>query len=80
MARMIGIEVLESNIEKAQMDVIKTKQRYDAAVSKLGDLMDKRDALKRDELIKTIMNSNKSYEDILQFLNDECKHEKIFSN
>jgi len=73
MARITGIEALESKIEKAQMDVVKTKQRYDIAVSKLGDLMDKRDALKRDELINTIMKSNKSHEDILQFLNDdEC--------
>lgn len=36
--------------------------------------MDKRDALKRDELINTIMKSNKSYEDIIKFLNDdECQ-------
>ena len=74
MARTTGLEAIESKIEKAQMDVVKTKQRYDAAVSKLGDLMDKRDALKRDELIKTIMKSNKSYDDILRFLNDdECQ-------
>lgn len=34
------------------MDVVKTKQRYDAAVSKLGDLMDKSDTLKRKEAMK----------------------------
>jgi energy-converting hydrogenase A subunit M len=74
MARTVGIEALESKIEKAQIDVVKTKQRYDVAVSKLGDLMDKKDALKKDELIKTIMKSDKSYEEILRFLNDnECK-------
>ena len=71
MARTAGIESLEQKIEKAQVDVVKTKQKYDAAVSKLGDLMDKRDALKRDELVTTIMKSNKSYEEILRFLNDE---------
>jgi len=71
MARTAGIESLEQKIEKAQVDVVKTKQKYDAAVSKLGDIMDKRDALKRDELVTTIMKSNKSYEEILRFLNDE---------
>jgi len=30
--------------------------------------MDKRDALKRDELINVIMKSEKSYEQILQFI------------
>jgi len=43
MARTAGIESFEQKIEKAQMDVVKTKQKYDAAVAKLGDLMDKRD-------------------------------------
>ena len=71
MARTAGIESFEQKIEKAQVDVVKTKQKYDAAVSKLGDLMDKRDALKRDELVTTIMKSNKSHEEILRFLNDE---------
>ena len=70
MARTAGIESFEQKIEKAQMDVVKTKQKYDAAVTKLGDLMDKRDALKRDELVATIMKSNKSYDEILLFLNE----------
>lgn len=75
MARTTGIESLEQKIEKAQMDVVKTKQKYEAAVAKLGDLMDKRDALKREELVSTIMKSNKSYEEILRFLNDDCQDE-----
>jgi len=76
MARTAGIESFEQKIEKAQVDVVKTKQKYEAAVSKLGDLLDKRDALKRDELVTTIIKSNKSYEEILRFLNDEgCQEE-----
>ncbi|WP_296561179.1 hypothetical protein [uncultured Acetobacterium sp.] len=71
MARTAGIESFEQKIEKAQMDVVKTKQKYDAAVAKLGDLMDKRDALKRDELVASIMKSSKSYEEILLFLNQK---------
>lgn len=71
MARTAGIESFEQKIEKAQMDVVKTKQKYDTAVAKLGDLMDKRDALKRDELVASIMKSNKSYEEILLFLNQK---------
>ncbi len=68
MARTIGLDTLEQKIEKAQTDVIKTKQKYDAAVAVLKDLMDKRDAVKRDELISAIMKSDKSYNQILQFI------------
>ena len=71
MAKMTGIKSLEQRIEKAKMDVVRTKQKYDEAVAKLGDLMDKRDGIRRDELIKIIMESNKSYDEIIRFLNDE---------
>ncbi|MDD2402736.1 MAG: hypothetical protein PHD60_11160 [Clostridia bacterium] len=68
MARTIELEALEQRVEKAQMNVIKTKQKYNTAVATLKNLMDKRDALKRDELITAIMKSDKSYEQILQFI------------
>ena len=68
MARTVGLETLDQKIEKVQSDVIKAKKKYDLAVSTLKDLMDKRDALKRDELINAIMKSDKSYDQILQFI------------
>ncbi|HBH13526.1 MAG TPA: hypothetical protein DDX29_10505 [Clostridiales bacterium] len=68
MARTVGLETLDQKIEKAQTDVVKAKKKYDLTVSTLKDLMDKRDALKRDELINAIMKSEKSYEQILQFI------------
>ena len=68
MARTVGLETLDQKIEKAQSDVVKAKKKYDLAVSTLKDLMDKRDALKRDELINAIMKSEKSYDQILQFI------------
>ena len=68
MARTVGLETLDQKIEKVQSDVVKAKKKYDLAVSTLKDLMDKRDALKRDELINAIMKSDKSYDQILQFI------------
>ena len=65
------MEALEQKIEKAQQDVVKTKERYDKAVNTLEDLLNKRDALRRDELVNIIMNSGKSYEEILQFFQSE---------
>ena len=68
MPRIVGLETLDHKIEKAQSDVVKAKKKYDLSLSVLKDLMDKRDALKRDELINAIMKSDKSYDQILQFI------------
>ena len=68
MARMTSMDALEKKIEKPQEQVSRTKKQYDAAVAKLSDLLDKRDALRRDELVKAIMKSDKTYEEVLEFL------------
>ncbi len=65
---MTSMDALEKKIEKAQEQVSRTKKQYDAAVAKLSDLLDKRDALRRDELVKAIMKSDKTYEEVLEFL------------
>ena len=54
MARITSMEALERRIEKAQEKVSKTKKQYDDAIAVLSDLLDKRDELKRDELVKAI--------------------------
>lgn len=71
MARMASMEALERKIEKAQEQVSKTKKQYDAAVAALSDLLDKRDAFRRDELVKAIMKSDRTYEEIRAFLGTE---------
>lgn len=45
------------------------KNQYDAAVAALSDLLVKRDSLRRDEMVKAIMKSDKAYEEALAFLN-----------
>ena len=68
MARMTSMEALDAKIEKAQAQVSKAKKQYDAAVAAVSDLLDKRDALRRDELVKAIMKSDRTYEEVLEFL------------
>lgn len=68
MARTTSMEALEQKIEKAQEQASKTKKQYDAAVAALSDLLDKREALQRDELVKAIMKSSRTYEEVLAFL------------
>ena len=73
MARITSMEALDRKIEKAQERVSKTKKQYDAAVAALSDLLDKRDALRRDELVKAILKSDKTYEEVLAFLGADDK-------
>lgn len=75
MARMTSMEALEIKIEKAQEKVSRTKKQYDDAIAVLSDLLDKRDALKRDELVKAIMKSDKTYEEVIDFLSGTQKEE-----
>lgn len=76
MARVTSMEALEKRIEKAQAQVSKTKKQYDTAVAALSDLLDKRDALQRDELVRAIMKSDKTYEEVLEFLATETVEEE----
>lgn len=68
MGRITAMDAVETKIEKAQLQVSKAKKQYDEALAKLSDLLDKRDALKRDELVKAILKSDKTYEEVLEFL------------
>jgi len=69
MARVTSIESLELKIEKAQEQVSRTKKQYDAAIAALSELLDKRDAIRRDELIKAFAKSERTYEEVMDFLN-----------
>lgn len=59
---------MEQQIEKAQAKVIKTKAAYDTAVKDLQKLLDKRDAQRKDMLWKAILKSEKTYDEILSYI------------
>ena len=69
MARVTALQAVELKIVKAQDQVSKTKKAYDTAIANLSNLLDERDAIRRDELVKAIMKSNKTYEEVMAFLN-----------
>ena len=68
MARVTALQAVELKIEKAQATVSKTKKAYDTAIANLSELLDQRDVLRREELVKAIMKSNKTYEEVMAFL------------
>ncbi len=76
MAREVNAELLESKIEKAQEDLVKAKRRYDTAAATLKDLLDKRDALRNKKLLAAIAQSERSYEEIMQYLQSDSEEEQ----
>lgn len=71
MARARKTITLDEKIEKAQDAVEKTKARYDAAVQELRALLEKKDAQRKQELLKAVENSSRSFDEIMAFLKAE---------
>ena len=68
MARTRRTIPLDEKIEKAQAAVFQAKDKYDAAVEALNKLQKKKLELQKQELLKAIEESAKSYEEIMAFL------------
>ena len=67
MARMS----IDEKIDQQKEVVLKIKEKYDAAVAELEKLMRKRDEIRNKKLLQAIADSDKSYEEIMQFLGTE---------
>lgn len=61
---------IEEKIEKAQEKVVAAKDRYDAAVAEFKELIAKRDAIRKDELMEAFIKSGKTYDEVLAFLQE----------
>lgn len=59
---------LDERIEEQEQVVSKAREHYESEVNKLEQLMNKRDELQKKELMKAIEDSNRSFEEIMQFL------------
>ena len=68
MARKMNLNTLEQKIEKAQQDVVKTRDAYNASAARLKELLDKRDSLKKEEIYAAIAKSNKSMDEKLRLI------------
>ena len=68
--RKTSKEALEEKIKKAEADVIAAKKKYDQATANLKELLDKRDAIRKEEILSAVVkNEWQSYEEIMNFLN-----------
>ena len=73
MARMrrSSEQTLEYKIEQAEAKIAKIREAHEKAVDELKKLYDIRKAYQRDELLKAMENSSRSYDEILAFIISE---------
>ena len=68
MARIKSDTSLDEQIEKAQERLEKVKAQYDSAAADLRKLLEERESRRQKLLMAAIAKSDKSFEDILRFL------------
>ena len=66
---------IDDKIEQQKLVVSKAKDRYESELEQLNQLMKKRDELRNKELIQAIEQSNRSFEEIMNFLNTSDSQE-----
>lgn len=59
---------LDSKITKSQEMVVRAKARCERAVKALETLMERRDEIRRRELMEAVRKSDHTYEEILCFI------------
>ena len=59
---------LDSRITAAQEKVVRAKERYENAVKALEALMERREEIRRRELMEVVRKSDHTYEEILCFI------------
>lgn len=73
MARNISKESLEQKIEKIEKAISRNREQYDKLTAELEELHKKQKAIQSEELLKAISESEKSYEEILNFIQEKTE-------
>lgn len=76
MARTISKDTLEQKISKLETAISKNRQQYDQLTKELKELLDKQKAMQSEELMKAIVDSSRSYEDILRYIKGETSKDE----
>mgnify|MGYP007083642377 FL=1 len=62
---------IDDKIEQQKLVVSKVKDRYEAELEELNQLMKKRDELRSKELLQAIEQSKRSFEEIMDFFSTD---------
>lgn len=69
MARTKSIKSLDEKIEKQQEILTKSKERYEKDKAELAQLLKVRNELQKNQLMDAIVKSDKTFEEIMAFIN-----------
>ena len=64
----VTTEKLDAKIEQQKETLEKAKARYEAEKDALAELVKMRNELRKEELMDAVINSSRSYEEILAFV------------
>ena len=67
----VSTDKLDAKIEQQKEALEKAKARYEAEKEALAELVKMRNELRKEELMNAVINSDKSYEEILAFVRGE---------
>lgn len=67
---------IDDKIAQAESVVIKTKEKYDAALENLNSLIKKKRELEGKELMQAYEKSNRSLEEVLEFLSGSSEDDE----
>lgn len=67
----VTTEKLDAKIEQQKETLEKAKARYEAEKDALAELVKMRNELRKEELMDAVINSSRSYEEILAFVKGE---------
>lgn len=67
---------IDEKISKQKEVVSSIKDKYDAALDELANLMKKKEELQGKELLDAFMSSNKSLDEILAFMNGKSENDE----
>lgn len=62
---------IDDKIEQQKLAVSKAKDRYEAELEELNQLMKKRDELRNKKLLQAIEQSKRSFEEIMDFFSTD---------
>ena len=67
----VSTDKLDAKIEQQKEALEKAKARYEAEKEALAELVKMRNELRKEEIMNAVINSDKSYEEILAFVRGE---------
>ncbi len=75
MPRLRKVISIDDKIDDQKQIVTRAKAKYESALAELNDLMKKREEIRNKQLLEAIANSERSFEEILEFIKGHSPQE-----